>query len=155
MARGSRVAEPHQGRDHEEHDPGEVTPARADERCQPLMPNTPAMRRACVTCGSPGDCAKTTIKDASAEPGDARNVPREAQGLPRELGTTEELRQVGPPEEAHEDVALAQVRMGCREQRCQNGRDQQRDAHAIWSRQPRSWLLSVRDSPSWSVEHRG
>mgnify|MGYP006192177687 CR=1 FL=1 len=63
-------------------------------------------------------------------PGNRRHVPGEAQRAHGELRTAEQVRQVGAPEQADEDVALAQVRMRSADCECQHGRDVEPGVHA-------------------------
>ena len=79
--------------------------------------------------GSPGSRRTECLhgeQSREARPGHGRQMPRKPQGVLRELDTTEQPRQVGPAKEANEDVALAQIGMGCRKKHCKGSSEKEK-----------------------------
>ena len=57
-------------------------------------------------------------------------MPRQTQGVLRELDATEQPRQIGPAEEADEDVALTEIGMRRRQQHSEAGSQEEQHAHS-------------------------
>src|SRR5687768_2665569 len=65
------------------------------------------------------DCARTTAaarqldeQGCGAQPGDAGQVPSEAQRADREVGPTEEFWQIAPAKQTDQNVTLTKIRVG-------------------------------------------
>ena len=107
-------AKPRHDADDEKDKPRVVPAPGADERdkgaCKKRCGDdrTEDGERKCSgTCPSRGD-----KKCGKPKPSNAGDVPGEAKGLLREDVAAEQLREIGPPEQANEDVALAEVGVG-------------------------------------------